>query len=617
MSNVIRSLVVKVGADTTQFSTAMKNVSKDLGGIGKNLTKTGQSISKAGANLTKSVTLPIVGIATASVNAAFNFEAQMSRVQAISGATGDELELLNKQALDLGAKTKFGATEAAEGMENLASAGFNTKEIMAAMPGLLDLAASSGEDLAVASDIAASSLRGFGLDAGKAGHVADVLAKLAADTNAAVYDTGEAMKYVSPVAAAMGMSLEETAASIGIMADSGIKGSQAGTTLRGALTRLVKPTKQMYGVMDDLGLSFFDANGNMLSMEGIMRELEEGTNGLTQEQKNNAIATLFGQEAMSGMLALIDAGPDKLSQLTKGLETSDGAAAAMAKTMNKNGKGAIEQMYGALETAGVTIGNALAPHVTKAAEAIGSLATKFSELAPEQQESIIKMAATAAAIGPVLGLAGELTKGLGGMFNVASDVTKGIGTFNKAFEAGSSILGALGTTLGPGGAVLIGLGAVATAAVLIYENWDKITASVSGAIKKMKDFLGLDGKDPKVNVSTGVNDLRGGAGYGVKLQETKLIDSTIRAGTKWNAEGGIFTKPTVLPTIAGWQGFGEAGPEAILPLSKLEDLLKNDSGNGKNVVNNYNNNVTINNPKPEKSSDSVRRTLMKQSYGLA
>lgn len=557
MSNIIRSLVVKVGADTTDFSNKMNYISKDLKGISKSLNSTGKSLSNAGSTLAKSLTLPIVGIGTASVNAALNFEAQMSRVQAISEATGDELTLLNQQALDLGAKTKFGATEAAQGMENLASAGFTTSEIMAAMPGLLDLAASSGEDLAMASDIAASTLRGFGLDASEAGHVADVLAKNASKTNAAVADTGEAMKYIAPAAKAMGMSLEEVTAAIGIMADSGIKGSQAGTTLRGALTRLVKPTKQMQNVIDNLGLSFFDSNGNMIDMEGILTELQGGTQGLTQEQKNQALATLFGQEALSGMLSLVDAGPDKLKSLTESYENADGAAASMADTMMNNGKGSIEQMRGSIETAGIKIGQSLTPHIIKAAEAIGKLADKFAAMSPEQQEMIIKMAATAAVIGPVLSTVGSLTTGLGGLISNFSKVAGGVSKASKALKGGSTILGALGTALGPGGLILIGLAAVATAAVLIYKNWDKITAAVSGAIEKVKSFLGLDGKKANVNVATSVNS-SGGKNW---------------VSPRWNADGGIFTKPTVLPTLNGFQGFGEAGAEAILPLSKLGDMI--------------------------------------------
>lgn len=183
----------------------------------------------------------------------------MSRVKAISGATGQAFEDLRDQAIDLGAKTAFSAKESADGMENLASAGFDAKEIMAAMPGLLDLAAVSGGDVALASENAATALRGFGLEADQAGHVADVFAKAAADTNAEVADMGEAMKYIAPVANAMGLSIEETAAAIGIMSDAGVKGSQAGTTLRGALSRIAKPTKAMKVVMEDLGVSFMIA----------------------------------------------------------------------------------------------------------------------------------------------------------------------------------------------------------------------------------------------------------------------------------------------------------------------------------------------------------------------
>lgn len=334
--------------DTKLDDTGVK---KGLQGIG-NIAKGAMSIASK-AFIGGAVALGGLGAVAFKMGA--DFEQQMSRVQAISGATERELKLLNDQALKLGADTSFSAKEAAAGMENLASAGFSVNEIMKAMPGLLDLAAISGGDVAMASEVAASSLRAFGLDASKAGHVADVFARAAADTNAEVHDMGEAMKYVGPVAKAMGLSLEETAASIGIMSDAGIKGSQAGTALRGSLSRLAKPTKAMSTVMDGLGISFYDAQGNMLPLAGIIRELEKGTAGLTQEQKNHALVTLFGQESLSGMLALIDAGPEKLDKLTESLIKSDGAADKMAKTMLNNTKGAVEEMMGAAETLGITI----------------------------------------------------------------------------------------------------------------------------------------------------------------------------------------------------------------------------------------------------------------------
>ena len=218
------------------------------------------------------------------------------------GATGSSFEELRQQAIDLGAKTAFSAKESATGMENLASAGFNTKEIMAAMPGLLDLAAVSGGDVAMASENAATALRGFNLDASQSGHVANVFAKAAANTNAEVGDMGEAMKYIAPVANSMGFSIEEVSAAIGIMSDAGIKGSQAGTSLRGALSRLAKPTDEMQAKMDELGLSFYDSEGKMKPLKDQIGMLKDAFKGLTPEQQQNALVTLYGQESLSGMM---------------------------------------------------------------------------------------------------------------------------------------------------------------------------------------------------------------------------------------------------------------------------------------------------------------------------
>lgn len=320
------------------------------------------SLGSLGTSALKGVGIAL-GVATAAMTAlgvsaiktGMDFSAQMSRVQAISGATADELRALNKVAIKLGASTSFSASEAAAGMENLASAGFDANEIMSAMPGLLDLAAVSGGNVAAASEVAATALRAFGLEASEAGHVADVFAAAAAATNAEALDMGEAMKYVAPVAKAMGQSLEETAAAIGIMSDAGIKGGQAGTALRGALSRLAKPTRIMKASIKELGISFYDTEGNMLPLNKMVGVLQESMEGLTQEQKNQHLVTLFGQESLSGMLALIEAGPEKLNELTGSLENSDGAAADMAVTIMDNLKGAIEEMGGAFETFKITL----------------------------------------------------------------------------------------------------------------------------------------------------------------------------------------------------------------------------------------------------------------------
>lgn len=351
------SIKITTDLDTSAAQKAMKTFGK-IAGVGL----------KGTVAAVTAVSGAISAVGGFAIKTGAEFESAMSRVQAISGATGKELDALKRQAMELGASTAFSASEAAEGMENLASAGFNTNEIMAAMPGMLDLAASSGEDLASSADIAASTLRGFGLEAEQAGHVADVLAKNAADTNAAVADTGEAMKYAAPVAHNFGISMEECAAAIGIMSDAGIKGGQAGTSLRGALSRLAKPTDDMKEIMNKLGLEFFDSNGKMISLTEQTKMLSEKMSNLTDEERNNALVTLYGQESLSGMLALVQAGSNKIASLTESYKNCDGAAAEMAKTMQDNLKASLEQVGGAAETFGIKVYESMSDDLKSAAD---------------------------------------------------------------------------------------------------------------------------------------------------------------------------------------------------------------------------------------------------------
>lgn len=450
---------------TSEFRTALNNTEAKIANLRQELYETqsilvtfgtaaqnagdkwqaaGSKINNVGNILTLGVTTPIIGIGTAAVKAGNDFEAQMSRVSAIAGAYGNDLEKLRQQAIDLGADTSFSATSAAEAMENLASAGFDTQEIMEAMPGMLNLAASSGEDLASSADIAASTLRGFQLEASDAGHVADVLAKNAADTNAAIIDTGYAMKYVAPVAQSAGWSLEEVAAAIGVLADAGIKGEQAGTTLRGALTRLMKPTDKMQEAMDDLGITFYDAEGKMKPLSTIVDELQKSTEGLTDEQRDNRLATIFGTEALSGMKVLLASSKEKLDSLTEGLKNADGASQKMADTMMDNTKGSVEAMNGSLETAAITIQKQLAPWITKGAKQVTEWANGFAELDENTQGTILSLAGVAAAAGPVTKGIGSVTGGIGKLVKGTGGLIKDIGKLSSAKKAAQAI-GEIGT----------------------------------------------------------------------------------------------------------------------------------------------------------------------------
>lgn len=349
-------VVIETGLDSSGIEQGLKK----LGGI----TKKGLKVA---ATAVAGTSAALAGVATVAIKTGSDFEAQMSRVKAISGATEQEFAKLKEQAIELGADTAFSSGQAAEGMENLAAAGFTTNEILEAMPGLLDLAAASGEDLSNSSDIAASTLRGFGLVAEDVGHVADVLAENANRTNSSVAETGEAMKYIAPLARAAGISMEETAAAIGIMANAGIQGGQAGTTLRGALSRLSRPTEDMQEAMSELGVSFYDSEGKMLSLTDQVDVLGKAMEGMTDEQKNNYLVTLYGQEALSGMLALINEGPESLESLTKAYTTCAGSAKKAAETMQDNLKGAVEQLSGSAESLGIVFYESVSDNLKNAA----------------------------------------------------------------------------------------------------------------------------------------------------------------------------------------------------------------------------------------------------------
>lgn len=462
------------------FFNTSNSLSDRLGGLSTAMTS-------AGSTLTTNLTLPLVGLGTAAMKVGNDFEAQMSRVKAISGATGEELKSLKDLALQLGADTSFSASQAAEGMESLASAGFTVDEIMDAMPGLLDLAASSGADLGVSTEIAASAIRGFGLEASEAGHVADVFAEAAARTNAQTEDMGEAMKYIAPVAKAMGQSLEETAAAIGIMSDAGIKGSQAGTSLRAALSRLAKPTQEMYSIMKELGLSFYDAQGNMIPLNSIVSELEEGMSDLTQEQRNNALVTLFGQESLSGMLSLMERGSDELVSLTKSFEEADGSAKEMSDTMLDNTSGAIEAMFGSIETLGIKVQEVLAPAITDAVKGITDFVNSLSGMDEENLKLVVGISAIVASIGPLLLVGGKII----GTISTISGLLSGAGISLAALTGPIGIV--IGAVTALAAAWATNFGGIRDQTQSIMDSISTIISTVWEFIKEIweSNFLGI------------------------------------------------------------------------------------------------------------------------------
>ena len=352
---------------------------------------------------------PLVGM----LSKAADFEAVMSKVKAITVSDDKAMQQLTATARELGQKTMFSATQAGEAMTYLGMAGWNSQQIMAGMPGLLNLAAASNTDLARTADIVSDDLTAFGLSAEHAGHMADVFAKTTTKTNTTVEMMGETMKYAAPVAHAFGASLEETAALTGLMANSGIKASAAGTALRSGFLRLAgtssKSTKaieemglslseataqqeEARAALDSLGIAMNDTNGPR-KMSAIVRDLADKTKDMSKEQKLATLATIFGTNAASAWVSVIDQGPDALDNLTKELENSDGAAATMAETMQNNAHGAMTRLQSATESVAISIGSTMLPTLADLGDSLANEAAYVSKVTsehPELTEAIIK-----------------------------------------------------------------------------------------------------------------------------------------------------------------------------------------------------------------------------------
>lgn len=294
-------------------------------------------------------------IGTAAIKVGMTFEAEMSKVSAISGATGDELSSLTDKAKEMGAKTKFSATESAQAMEYMAMAGWKTEDMLNGIEGIMNLAAASGENLATTSDIVTDALTAFGLSAQDSTHFADVLAAASSNANTNVSMMGETFKYVAPVAGALGFSVEDCGVAIGLMANSGIKAGQAGTSLRQMLSRLTKPTKEVQTAMNTLGLSLTDSVGNVKSLDTVMSDLRSGFSGLSKAEQTQIATSLAGQEAMSGLLAIVNASDEDFNKLKNSIYNADGAAAEMAATMQDNLTGQITVLKSEAEGLGIEI----------------------------------------------------------------------------------------------------------------------------------------------------------------------------------------------------------------------------------------------------------------------
>lgn len=477
-----------------------------------------QVIADLATNAIQQAINKLQDFAKETMNLGIDFSASMSNVQAISGATGDEIAMLEQKARDLGATTVFSASDVADGFGYMAMAGWDTQQMMDGIAGVLDLAASSGEDLATTSDIVTDALTAFGMGAEDAGRLADVMAAASSNANTNVSMLGESFKYVAPVAGALGYSAEDTAVALGLMANSGIKASQGGTALRTMLTNMAKPTDDMAYAMEQLGVSLSDDEGNMYSLREVMDQLRSGFGDLmiSEEEFNeeqrllqqalddgaisqkeydeqlNALveraygaegaekaryaAMLSGKEGMSGMLAIVNASEQDYGKLTAAIETSSGAAEQMAGVMNDNLGGDIKEMNSALEEFKLKIFDSIQQPMRDIVQFI------TGSVVPAATQTLQFIQQHSTAIGVLAGVIGIIVTAM-----LLQNAVQAVQAAMNAAEAAS--LGALITAklasaaaswaaLAPYIAIVAAIAAVIAIIVICVTHWEQIKQAV-------------------------------------------------------------------------------------------------------------------------------------------
>lgn len=490
----------KLAKEAANANTALTK----LGDAGKKLESVGGSISSVGSSLTKNVTAPIAAIGTIAVKTTADFDAQMSKVQAISGATGEQFDALRDKAREMGAKTKFSATEAGAAFEYMAMAGWKTDDMLEGIEGIMSLAAASGEDLALTSDIVTDALTAFGLSAKDSGHFADILAAASSNANTNVAMLGESFKYAAPVAGALGISAEDTSLALGLMANAGIKASQAGTVLRSGLSNLVKPTDQMATYMEKYNVALVANEDGSINLRETLISLRANMGSLSEAEQAAAASAIFGKEAMSGWLALINASDADFDKLTAAIDNCDGSAEKMAATMQNNLSGQITILKSALQELMIQIGDALMPIIQKLVAHVQSFVERLQKMDEGTRNAILRVAAFAAAIGPLLLVIGKLTAAVGSGMQAISSMGKGILTFVNQAKLGVGAGGKLASALaaiGPVGWAIVAVIAVLAAAfVNLWKNneefrdktlavWESVKAKFSEAAQKITDAI--------------------------------------------------------------------------------------------------------------------------------
>lgn len=445
-----------------QSATAMQKIAA----TGEQLKNVGGNIESAGKKLLP-VTATVTALGTASVKTAADFEAAMSKVAAVSGASASEMEALTEKAREMGSKTKFSASEAAEAMNYMAMAGWKTEDMLSGIEGVMNLAAASGEDLATTSDIVTDALTAFGLTAQDSGHFADVLAAASSNANTNVSMMGETFKYCAPIAGSLGFSVEDTAEAIGLMANAGIKSTQAGTSLGTIMTNLSGEVKICGDSIGEVTIATSNADGSMRDLSDILADCRVAFAGLSESEKAAAAESLVGKNAMSGFLALMNAGEGDINKLSGAIDNCDGAAQNMADTMNDNLEGQLTILKSALEELAISFGQLLIPALREVVQWLQGFIGFLNSLPEGVKKTIMVIALVAVALGPVLIIVGKVISAIGTIMTIVPKVAGVINVVKGAFAALNATMLANPIVL-----IIAAIAALVAAFIYLWNNCD-------------------------------------------------------------------------------------------------------------------------------------------------
>ena len=435
-----------------------------IAAAGDKFEKAGDSITNAGKQISVA-SAAVTGLGVAAVKTAADFDSAMANVAAISGATGDDLQALRDKAREMGEKTKFSASEAADAMSYMAMAGWKTGDMLSGIEGIMNLAAASGEDLATTSDIVTDALTAFGLTAEDSAHFADILAAASSNANTNVSMMGETFKYCAPVAGALGYSAEDVAEAIGLMGNAGIKSTQAGTALRTMMTKLQGELKLSGEALGEVTIQTANADGSMRELSDILADCRTAFSKMSESEAAAAAETLVGKNAMSGFLALMNSAPGDIDKLRNAIENCDGSAEDMAAIMQDNLNGQLTILKSQLEELAISFGEMLMPVIRKVVTAVQGFVDKLNNMDEAQRKTIITIGLVIAALGPFLVILGTVISTVGKSMKAYASAAKGIKKLMVAVKSGTGIFGKLGTALGGISAPVLAI--VAVIAVLV------------------------------------------------------------------------------------------------------------------------------------------------------